>query len=131
MNPVEYLTSVGIDIMQDGHNSYKLSAEGFMDLTVETWITTSNDGKSFVYHVSMCHYFEANGDLVQDPEIEFSVKTLGLGNKTGRDWTWGQVDYQWIQQCTGNFSRDQEEIKDFMECMWIPNLKMQGHKLVQ
>ena len=124
MNPVEYLKSVGIDLMQDGHNSYKLTAEANMDLTVETWITTSNDGKGFVYNVSMCHYFEANGDLVQDPEILFSVKTLGFGDRT-----FGQVDYHWLQQKTGNFSRDQEEIKDFMENMWIPNLKMQGHKL--
>ena len=59
MNPVEYLTSVGIDIMQDGHNSYKLSAEGFMDLTVETWIVNGCLNKQHNVFLDK-HWFHGN-----------------------------------------------------------------------
>jgi hypothetical protein len=31
----------------------------------------------------------------------------------------------------GFYSEDHEETKDFMETVWLPNLKAQGHKLVE
>ncbi len=113
MTPVEYLSSVGVNIQLSGHNSYKLKADGFMDLTVETW----PQGESAV--VSMCHYGEQNGDLMKDPDILFHVYK-------------GEIYYKEYQNdYAGYYSEDHNAAKEFMEKTWIPNLKYQGHKLVK
>ncbi len=115
MTPVEYLKSVGINIQLEGHNSYKLKADGFMDLTVETW--PADNGKTAV--VSMCHYGEQNGDLMKDPDILFHLRD-------------GEIKYREYQNdYAGYYSEDHKAAKEFMEDTWIPNLKAQGHQLVK
>lgn len=117
MTPVEYLKSVGINIQKIEHTSYKLKAEGFMDLTVETWPAAS---KAKSWNVSMCHYGEQNGDLMKDPDILF---------QTDLD---GSILYREYQNDYANYySENHKEAKDFMENTWIPNLLAQGHKLVK
>jgi hypothetical protein len=113
MKPTDYLKSVGVDIFTKGHNSYKLASPGMMDLTVESW----HSGESIF--VSMCHYGEQNGDMMKDPDILFQVKGDII---TYKEY---QNDYM------GFYSEDHEETKDFMETVWLPNLKAQGHKLVE
>lgn len=111
--PTDYLKAVGIDIFVKGHNCYKLSAEGFMDLTVESW----HSGETI--NVSMCHYGEQNGDLMKDPDVLFTVNN-------------GKITYREIQNdYVSSYSENHAEIKDFMENTWIPNLKQQGHKLTE
>ena len=114
MKPTDYLKSVGVDIFTKGHNSYKLSAPGMMDLTVESW----HSGGSTM--VSMCHYGEMNGDLMKDPDVLFEVR--GDDSLVYREF---QNDY------ANYYSESHEETKDFMENTWLPNLKAQGHKLVE
>jgi len=112
LKPTEYLESVGIDIFLDGHNSYKLVNKPYMDLTVETW-----QGGDDITFVSMCHYGEQNGDLMKDPDVLFKLEKE-------------VITYREMQNDYMNFyTEDHAEIKDFMECTWLPNLVMQGHKL--
>ena len=111
--PTDYLKSVGIDIFLQGHNSYKLASTGYMDLTVESW----QEGKNTM--VSMCHYGEQNGDLMKDPDVLFKLEQEII---TYREI---QMDY------TGYYSENHAEIKDFVENTWVPNLVMQGQKLVK
>lgn len=114
INPTNYLKEKGIDIFRNGLNSYKLTNEPYMDLTVETWLQNGNAV------VSMCHYGEMNGDLMKDPDILFMV------NKSG------DIEYKEFQNdYTGFYSEDHKEIKDFMENTWINNLIMQGHELTK
>ena len=113
MKPTDYLKSVGVNIFTKGHNSYKLSTPGMMDLTVESW----HSGESIF--VSMCHYGEQNGDLMKDPDILFEVRD---GVITYKEY---QNDYMAF------YSENHEETKDFMENTWIQNLVEQGHKLVE
>lgn len=111
--PTDYLKSVGIDIFLQGHNSYKLVNNPYMDLTVETW----QSGESTF--VSMCHYGEQNGDYMKDPDILFKLEQE-------------IITYREMQNDYMNFyTEDHAEIKEFMENTWVPNLVMQGHKLVQ
>ena len=49
---------------------YRLRADGFMDLVVEM---ISPDPTTEVVLLSLCHYFEQNGDLCQDPEMEVRI----------------------------------------------------------
>ncbi len=113
MIPTNYLKSVGIDITLNGHNSYKLEADPFMPLTVESW----QSGE--ITMVSMCHYGEQNGDLMKDPDILFSVKGVKI------TYLEMQNDYM------GFYSENHTEIKDFMENTWLGNLVSQGHKLTE
>ena len=111
MIPTEWLKSVGIDITKKGHNTYKLKATGFMDLTVETW----QDGTR--QYVSMCHYGEANGDLMKDPDIMFQV--------TPKRIIYHEMQNDYVPM----YSTNHFEIQDFMENTWLSNLIAQGHKL--
>ena len=117
MNPIEYLKSVGINIWRLEHNSYKLKSKGFMDLIVETWPGNTKSKSRFI---SMCHYGEQNGDLMKDPDILF---------QTDEDGSILYLEYQ--NDYAGYYSEDHEKAKDFMENLWIPNLKMQGHKVAK
>ena len=44
----------------------RLQAPGFMDLVVEVLLPCQETGATIL---SLCHYFELNGDLCQDPEM--------------------------------------------------------------
>jgi hypothetical protein len=57
----------------NGHQHLKIINEPFMPLTIEK-IGENIDtywGEASLY--SLCHYYEQNGDLVQDPEMCFIV----------------------------------------------------------
>jgi hypothetical protein len=58
--------------------AYRLRAPGFMDLVVEV---LSRNPSTMV--LSLAHYFEQNGDLCQDPEMEVRVY-LPRGDQPGR-----------------------------------------------
>jgi hypothetical protein len=65
---IRVLRQLGVDFEAKKHRHYKFrSAEGLMDLSVETW--PQDDGM----HLSVAHYGEQNGDLMADPEMEFFV----------------------------------------------------------
>lgn len=66
-----------------GQDYLKLKAEGYMPLTAEK-IAVDIDtpwGKGYV--ISLCHYYEQNGDLMRDPEMCFIVAD---NRKQGHDY---------------------------------------------
>jgi hypothetical protein len=97
----------------------KLSSDGFMPLTIE------RHGN----RVIVAHYFEQNGDLVPDPDMEFL-------DRGGEDFLAAS-----IQHSTGFYQRCVEEedgriqvrlglersLRNFAT-MWARNLKAQGFK---
>ena len=82
---LKFLQKQGVDFTRKDHTSYTLQCcevrsshssrtctHGMMDLTVETFY----EGK--ILKVSVCHYYEQNGDLMTDPEIVYrAVPELG------------------------------------------------------
>ena len=60
--------------LQSGR-SYRLRAPGFMDLVVEV---LPQDLETGALVLSLCHYFEQNGDLCQDPEMTVQVFSEGM-----------------------------------------------------
>ncbi len=103
---------------QHPHYSVKIECTGFMPLTIE------KHGERIV----VAHYFEQNGDLVPDPDVEF----VDLGED---DWL--PVA---IQHSTGRYCRTAEksaagnwlvakgamaDLRSFVR-LWARNLRSQG-----
>jgi hypothetical protein len=109
--------------------AYRLRAAGFMDLVVEV---LSRNPSTMV--LSLAHYFEQNGDLCQDPEMEVRVY-LPRGDQPGRveALTFQQaippiysVVYPEPGKVVPHLKR---ELNDFLGT-WLRNLEQQGHRLV-
>ena len=104
----------------------KFTAPGFMDLSIDNLCRTDHEGNP-VY--AMAHYGEQNGDLMADPDMEFSVNhTTG----TVRPLTF-QNDffgmYQQVFKTTGGkLLYSQRLLTDLDEFMWqwLNNIEMQG-----
>ena len=120
---VSFLKSQGISFESHDHVDFKLKSKGFMDLSIEMWY----DGKN--QFLSICHYFEQNGDLMKDPEILYKLHRHDNGTI--------QEDPQFIQQDPVGSYRVvysqkgcnlalKAELLEFTK-MWIENLKSQGH----
>jgi uncharacterized protein YqiB (DUF1249 family) len=113
------------------HTVYRLKAPGFMDLVVEVLITFPENGTLIL---SLCHYFEQNGDLCQDPEMEVRV-VLPVGERpvTVEALTYQQAlppIYQRVYPEPGKvIPRLRQELNSFLG-QWLRTLKQQGHKLV-
>jgi len=113
------------------HTVYRLKASGFMDLVLEVLITFPENDTLIL---SLCHYFEQNGDLCQDPEMEVRVY---LPNKERR----GMVEALSFQQALPPIYQRvypepgkvipllRQQLNNFLG-LWLRNLKQQGHKLV-
>ena len=103
---------------QHRHYSVKIASSGFMPLIIE-----KHDEQ-----IVVAHYFEQNGDLIPDPDVEF----VDIG---GDDWL--PVA---IQHSTGRYCRTAEkaasgnwliskgamaDLRSFVR-MWARNLRSQG-----
>lgn len=112
------LQGVASGILNDRYSYMKLHAPGFMDLVIERiW----ND------RISLSHYYEQNGDLMADPDVEIIVDTE---NETLRPATF-QQDNLGVFQCAyqGNTLMDENlahELNSFLS-QWLDNIKAQGH----
>ncbi len=110
---------------------YRLRAGGFMDLVVEVLVTSPENGTLIL---SLCHYFEQNGDLCQDPDMEIRV-FLPNGERPGtvEALTFQQSlppIYQRVYPEPGKVNpRLRQELNNFLG-LWLRNLKQQGHRLV-
>jgi hypothetical protein len=105
------------DFKSARHYAAKIESNGFMPLAIEKHGTT----------VTVTHYYEQNGDLVPDPDMEF----VDLGGR--------ELAPVAIQHCTGHYMRaaecvdgewrfDQRRAQDLLEFagMWAGNLMAQG-----
>jgi len=100
------------------HYAAKITSGGFMPLSIE------KHGKQ----ITVTHYFEQNGDLVPDPDMEF----VDLG---GEDWLPVAIQHSTGLYCkaaeqaaSGNWlisKRAMRDLKSFAR-MWAQNLLAQG-----
>ena len=119
-----FLQKQGVDFEAVGHKTYKLKADGFMDLTVETWFSEG------LLNVSVCHYGEQNGDLMRDPEMVFK---FGWGYEKPvyfrNDYTGTEQEAEIVRDGKTLVNpRLVKELARFAK-IWVSNLKAQGHKM--
>ena len=121
----------------------RLKAGGFMDLVVEVLPPCDATGATIL---SLCHYFEQNGDLCQDPEM--TVRLFPPGSKLELVLTpsthskWGRAEaltfqmaippiYQEVYPSPGrHVPKLRRELNAFL-AQWLGNLKMQGHRPIK
>jgi uncharacterized protein YqiB (DUF1249 family) len=108
---------------------YRLRAQGFMDLVVEV---LPQDRQTGAMVLSLCHYFEQQGDLCQDPEMTVRVHHPAEGRP-------GMVEaltftqaippvYQVVYPEPGKvYPRLKRELNRFL-ATWLRNLRQQGHR---
>jgi len=110
---------------------YRFRAAGFMDLVVEVLPQDPGTGAMVL---SLCHYFELNGDLCQDPEMVVRVFPR-RGDRPGlvEALVFQQAIppiYQVVYPEPGKVApRLKQELNAFL-ATWLRNLKAQGHRLV-
>lgn len=99
------------------NNAYyiKYTALGFMDLNIE-----NIDENRF----AMAHNYELNGDLMADPDVEFTVDTE---NRLLYPQTYQQDNLQFYERVDGDPFRA-NELNHFMN-QWIHNIQEQKYKV--
>lgn len=99
-----------------------LKAEGFMDLHVNVlWKEKDN------ITISMSHYYEQNGDLVPDPDMEIAVYPSRKMAEALRYQD--SFAYREVYPEEGKvYPKAKKELNQFLN-RWLNNLKMQGHEL--
>ena len=123
---------------------YRLKAPGFMDLVVEALWPCEETGAAIL---SLAHYYELNGDLIQDPEM--TVRVFAPGSEWLRAFVpstaedRGRVEALTFQQ--GGFPsicqkiypspgmvrpKLRRDLNDFLG-QWLRNLASQGHQRVE
>ena len=118
----------------------RLQAPGFMDLVVEVLLPCQETGATVL---SLCHYFELNGDLCQDPEM--TVRLFAPGSTEGLTLTpstnpkLGRAEaltfqqavppiYQEVYPQPGRFHpKLRSQLNSFLG-QWLSNLEAQGHQ---
>jgi uncharacterized protein YqiB (DUF1249 family) len=115
----------------DEETVYRLQAPGFMDLVVEVLQRSPKKGTIIL---SLCHYFEQNGDLCQDPDMELRV-FLPEDDRPGtvEALTFQQAIppvYQRVYPEPGKVNpRLKQQLNHFLG-LWLRNLKQQGHRRI-
>lgn len=124
-----------LDMMQ-GKQHLKIENEPYMPLTIER-LGEAYGGNASLY--SLCHYYEQNGDLMQDPEMCFVV----VDGRTSeiRDYANVQVTpYYFAQSNLGYYEQSivfdngiMKKCDDQVQhgqtefaVMWLKNIKGQG-----
>lgn len=100
----------------------RLKAPGFMDLVVEG-LYRGEDG---FLHLSLSHYYEQNGDLVPDPDMEVRVyPDRGMAEAFSFQDTYG---YRAVYPAPGMVDvAAKEDLNRFLS-RWLSNLLEQGHR---
>ena len=121
----------------------RLRAGGFMDLVCEMLWPCEETGAPTL---SLCHYFEQNGDLCQDPEMTVRLfhPESGKGSVLvpSTDPRHGRAEALSFQQAIppiyhvvypepGTYRpRLFQELNEFL-AMWLRNLEQQGHSPIE
>lgn len=116
----------------DFEHAYRFRAKGFMDLIVERLPDCPITGAPVL---SLCHYFEQNGDLCKDPEMTVRVFEPRAAISHG------MVDALTFEQSIPPICQEvypepgkvrpklKQELNSFLG-LWLRNLADQGHRLV-
>ena len=124
------LEDLGIDFSRRDHTYYKLKANGFMDLIVETW---SDPDIKNTMKISVCHYGEQNGDAMRDPEVVFMLgfdSSIEIPEYYRNDYTGTEQEVYPVidgkQMINPSLLQD---LKRFSR-QWADNIHDQGFQLV-
>ena len=115
------------DFIDNNEEGYlKIKSSSFMDLVIE------NHGcaREGVYKFSITHYFEANGDLIADPDMMIEVDTKNkLINALSYQDTYGYNEV-YSESETGSklVNLRQFDTQNKFLKTWLTNLKDQGFK---
>ena len=121
--------------------SYTLRSEGFMDFIVEKVSPCETTGATLL---SLSHYYEANGDPCQDPEVLVRVYPPGEDFREyapSSNIRLGRIEVIYFQQAipprfdevypeTGKYSPGLKGSLNALLALWLRNLKNQGHTLI-
>lgn len=112
------LEKIAPGILEGRYRYMKLQAPAFMDLVIE---------KLWPNRISLSHYYEQNGDLMSDPDMELIVD---YENKTIEAATFQQDNlgiYHEAYQGENLINKDlNNELNHFLED-WLKNIGRQGH----
>lgn len=110
-------------------DAFKLKAGGYMDLcfdVLESW----NDGTQGNMRIALAHYFEQNGDLCCDPDMEIRIAWKGE-NGIAEALTFQMAlppIYQMVYPEPGKMiPRLKKDLNTFLSD-WLKNIIAQGHK---
>lgn len=101
----------------------KLSSRGYMDLHID-FLGVDRPG---VRRISMAHYFQQNGDMVADPDMEILIhlESQMLEAVTYQD----QFGYKQVYPQPGMFDPKLKKSLNQFLSTWLKNLRSQGHKV--
>lgn len=128
------------DISTKEHKNYLMLKElagDILDGTVEYVKFSAGDGfdkltieKIGPNRIAMGHYFELNGDLMADPDMEFEIDYKNETMSALSFQNDSMQYYQHVELENGNINRSlQNELNDFTKT-WLKNIKEQGYKQV-
>lgn len=101
----------------------KSKSNGFMDLSFEILHCDTDH-----FTCAMAHYFELNGDLIADPDMEIRV-VPGMQMVEALAYQ-DQFGYQVVYPEPGKVNlKAKKELNQFLG-QWLRNLIAQGHKLI-
>ena len=114
------LMKVAPEILNGRYSYMKLRAPGFMDFVIE---------KLYDNRISLSHYYEQNGDLMSDPDMELIVdpihKTITAATFQQDNMAIYHEAYQGDQLVNPDL---EDELNDFLG-EWLTNISRQGHLL--
>jgi uncharacterized protein YqiB (DUF1249 family) len=112
------LMKIAPGILNGRYSYMKLKASGFMDLVIE---------KLYENRISLSHYYEQNGDLMSDPDMELIVdqnqKTLTSATFQQDNMAIYHEAYQGDELVNPDL---EDELNDFLKD-WLSNIARQGH----
>lgn len=111
-----------ITLIEREHGAAKSSAAGFMDLHFENF-----GRKDDVSLISLSHYYEQNGDLCFDPDMEIKVHLdLRMAEATMFRQAYPPV-YTEVYPSPGKVNpRAKKSLNAFL-ATWLRNCEQQGH----
>jgi len=112
-----------VQTMQPG-TAVKMKADQFMDLCIDVI-----QQQGTVTQISMAHYYEQNGDLVPDPDMEVMLMhatQMALPVHFQNAFAY-RVCIEGTKVINGKELADQSAFLS----MWLRNIKAQGHKLAE
>jgi len=112
-----------IEVLEAGHDSGKSRSSGFMDLSLDIL----NEETPGVVRIALAHYFEQNGDLCADPDMEIRVyKERQLAEALTFQMAMPPI-YQEVYPEPGKVApRLKKELNSFLNT-WLKNCLNQGH----
>jgi len=113
----------GLRDLQQG-DYRKSTSQGFMDLHLDVLSRTEKE-----LIIALQHYYELNGDLVPDPDMEIRVYLLPDWKKAEALTYQDTYLYQEVYPEPGKVIPVLKKDLNAFLIQWLKNLKSQGHKL--